>query len=229
MEIFYDDVEEFEVYRRDYFPSLVKNGFGERMFPNLKIYLEKKYDTWQDGINTNREHFVPSEGIIYSNMITYNEWKQTVPLSREEYDRIVIGGKVSSLPHEIGHYIHFDKFGEDNSLMWQKAGSFMHIELDFSEISYTGYWYKPAYEKFANYFESCIEGRTKDELFMDFVRELYGIKVKVLGNNEYKIIDGRAYAPLRLVTETFQDRTLRDIVWLETTKEVVVVSAENGY
>jgi hypothetical protein len=227
MKIQFENDADYDVYKRDYYPLLVRNGFSWRMFPELGIYLDMKYPGWTDGINTNREHTNPNIPAIFARMITEEEWSKMGVIG-VTYERF-ISGKPSSLPHEIAHYIHLTRFGADASLLWQKACAFMAKPMDFTERLVNGYWWKQSYEDFANYFEDCVEGRKQDDAFMDFVRGLFGIKFRFYREGEYILKDDRAHVPIRLITDTFKDGILRDIDWLPDTREVVVISGETGF
>lgn len=232
MKVHFEKDADYDVYKRDYYPLLVRNGFSWRMFPELGIYLDMKYPGWEDLTNTNREHIRPDITLIFARMITLEEWI-AAGCQEEEYKRVVMDGKTSSLPHEIGHYIHLTKFGADGSLLWQKACSLMGQSMNFGNQSSGGYAWKQSYEDFANYFEDCVEGRKTDEIFMDFVRGLFGIKHKIYtegdGDRNFTIVNNRAKAPMRAIIEDFRDQRLRDIDWLEAIREVVVISGESGF
>lgn len=233
MKIFFEKDADYDVYKRDYYPLLVRNGFSWRMFPELGIYLDMKYPGWINLPNTDKEHIRPDIPAIFVRMITLDEWK-AAGAREADYKAVVMDGKTSSLPHEIGHYIHLTKFGEDGSIWWAKACALMGKSMDFGGQQSGTYWFRPSYEDFANYFEACIEGRKKDEVFMNFVRGLFGIKYRIYTDEHYIIAKDkygldRAHVPIRLITETFQDGILRDIDWLEATREVVVISAESGF
>lgn len=233
MRILFEKDADYDVYKRDYYPLLVRNGFSWRMFPELTIYLDMKYPGWEDLPNTDKEHIRPDIPAIFVRMITLDEWL-AVGGRREDYKRVVEDGKPSSLPHEIGHYIHLTKLGEDGSLLWHKAATLMNKPLNFGTQSGGGYVWKQSYEDFANEFEACIEGRKKNEPFMDFVRGLFGIKYRIYTGQDYIIAKDkygldRAHVPIRLITDTFKDGILRDIDWLEATREVVVISGQTGF
>lgn len=239
MKIYFDKDADYDVYKRDYYPLLVREGFSWEMFPELGLYLDKKYPGWQDGTNTDKEHIKPDyDGpgpdvpAIYVKMVTLAEWVDA-GAKAENYKRAVMDGKTSSLPHEIGHFIHFDKFGKDGSILWKRACALMGKNMSFTSQEKGGYWWKQSYEDFANYFEDCIEGRKTDPVFMDFVRGLYVIKYRIYlegkEQHDYTIVNDRAKAPMRSIIDTFKNQRLRYIDWLPATREVIVISAESGY
>lgn len=241
MKVFFEKDADYDVYKRDYYPLLLRNGFSWRMFPELGIYLDMKYPGMKNTGNSTHEHIKPDldgpgpdKPAIFVRMITLDEWVNA-GAPKESYKQCVQDGKISSLPHEIGHYIHLSKFGNDGSLLWLKACALMGVSPSFKyQREGSGYSWRQSYEDFANYFEACIEGRIRDEVFMDFVRGLFGIKYRIYTNKDYIIqkdkhgLD-RAWVPVRLITETFKDGTLRDIEWLGATREVVVITAESGF
>ena len=233
MEIRFDKDADYDVYKRDYYPLLVRQGFSWRMFPRWTLYLDMKYPGWVDGINTDKEHTSPNLFAIYSKMITPQEWT-AIGGNIAEYKRIVQDGKPSSLPHEILHVMQIETWGPEGSPIWVRACELSGTPLDFRPRTEGGYYYKPAWEGPANYFERIIEGRHKDDAFMDFIRGLYGIRYRSYTDTDYIIAKDkygldRAHVPIRLIMETFQDGILRDIDWLEATREVVVISAESGF
>lgn len=231
MQVFFEKDADYDVYKKYYYPLLVRNGFSWRMFPELTIYLDMKYPGWPGGINSDKEHFNPNNMSIFVRMITKQEWIDSGN-DPTLYERIA-KHYPSSLPHEIMHYVHTKYFGQDGSKTWLHALALIGEKPDFTPKNSGDYWWKPSYEAIANYFESCIEGRKKDEVFMSFVRGLFKIKHKIYvegeGDNEFALVNNRAKAPMRAIIDDFRDQRLRDIEWLYDTREVVVISSETGF
>lgn len=220
MKILFEKDADYDHYKKYYYPLLIKHGFTWKLFPELTIYLDMKYPEWVGSINSNREHIRPDIPAIFVRMIDFDEWTAAgAPAS--EYQR-VMNTHPSSLPHEIGHYFHIKYFGEDNSLLWQKACVLMKKEPSF-DYQYDGnYAWKQSYEDFANYFEDCIEGRNEDEEFLSFVRDLACKSVKITPQ-EYLIQkdeegNDRAWLPVRKVAEKLD----RVVEYSEDTKDVWV-------
>lgn len=224
MEIRFRTNAEYDEYKKTYYPLMVKNGFPWQLFPELSIACELKYDGWKDGINTNREHYnldsrPDIEGAqpkIYTAILTEEEWIAAGG-TKESFIN-VRKAKTSSLIHEIMHHIHITYFGEDNSLIWKKAAALTGLTLDFGSKTSGDYWYKPVYEDIANYFENVIEGRKENEPFLQFLRELIGIKFVKVTPAEYKIIEDKTYLPVRSIAEKFK----ANVEWLDETKEVYI-------
>lgn len=224
MDIRFRTDAEYDEYKKTYYPLLIKNGFHWKLFPELSIAVELKYDGWKDGVNTNREHYnsdsrpdIPGkQPKIYTTIMTLDEWLAAGG-TKESFANVQ-AAKISSLVHEIMHHIHFTYFGEDNSLIWKKAAALTGIALDFSNKTSGDYWYKPAYEAIANYFEDVIEGRKANEPFLQFLRELIGIEFIRVTEAEYKIIEDRTYLPVRMIAEKFK----ANVEWLDETREVYI-------
>ena len=234
-----------DVFDKWYKPILYRQGFGMRLFPGTGIFLDKPYPGWKEGINTNNEHVNPNpygsfEYRIFSRMVTWEE-AQAAGWDAKTYENMS-KHRISSLPHELGHVVHFKGFGKDGSPTWMKALELMgktQIPADyFSPTTAGNYWYKPAYEDFANYMESIVELRQENVPLMKFVWELFGIEVLVfkLGSKQYtrngtiKEMDrvlpndeGRTFAPLRLLFEEFQDIKLRDVFYNWEHQEVILL------
>jgi len=232
MEIFFEKDSDYDVYKKYYYPLLVRQGFSWRMFPELSIYLDLRYPGWTGGINSDTEHFNPNNMNIFVRMITEQEWIQAGN-DPALYDKIS-KHYPSSLAHEIMHYIHTKHFGADGSKTWLHALALIGETPNFKAQNTGSYWWKPSYEAIANYFEACIEGRKKDAVFMSFILGLFGIKYRIYTSDDYVITKDRygldrAHVPIRLITETFKDGILRDIDWLEATREVVVISGAKGF
>lgn len=234
MQIFFNCDKKYDVYKRDYYPLLLRHGFSWRLFPELKIYLDMDYpDRQDDHISKNLEHYRPDVPLIYAKMMTLDDWL-AVGNDEASYWRAV-ETLPSSLPHEIMHHIHYKYFGEDDSLIWRKAAALTGLNLDFRPHKKGEYHYKPAYEAVANYFEDCIEGRASNEPFLQFIRDLIGIKYVVLtidkrtyqANGETKTLDvppvikdGRTLIPVRATHAAFN----HDVQYLDGTKEVVIAT-----
>jgi hypothetical protein len=217
LQIFFEKDADYDVYKRDYYPLMIRNGFSWKLFPNLKLYLDMQYpEQTQDYIGQNLEHYRPDLPVILAKMITLEEWLD-VGNSEVGYWQMA-QTKPSSLVHEIGHHIHFTYFGEDNSLIWQKAAALTGIDLDFAPGKAGRYAYKPAYEAIANYFEDCIEGRKENEAFLQFIRELIGVEFIKVTEAEYRIFDDKTYLPVRSIAEKFKC----DVDWDDETREVYI-------
>lgn len=217
MQIFFEKDADYDVYKRDYYPLMIRNGFSWKLFPNLKLYLDMQYpEQTQDYIGQNLEHYRPDLPVIFAKMITLEEWKATGNDESSYWRMVQI--RPSKLPHEIMHHIHFTYFGEDNSLIWKKAAALTGITLDFSSKTSGDYWYKPAYENIANYFEDIIEGRKENEAFLQFIRELIGVEFIKVTEAEYRIFDDKTYLPVRSIAEKFKC----DVDWDDETREVYI-------
>lgn len=217
MDIRFRTDAEYDEYKKTYYPLMIKQGFPWQLFPELSVSVELKYEGWVDGTNTNREHYRPGEKPkIYTVIMTEEEWL-AVGGTKESFQR-VRDAKISSLVHEIMHHIHTKYFGEDNSLTWKKAAALTGIVLDFTEKMSGDYWFKPAYENIANYFEDVIEERKTNEPFLQFLRELIGIEFVKVTESEYKIINDRTYLPVRMIGEKLNCQ----VDWLDETREVYI-------
>lgn len=238
--------EDKDVFDRWYKPLLYRQGFSMRLFPDVAIFLDKQYPGWTDGVNTNKEHTNtnPYGGLnyrIFSRMITWEE-ARAVGIDEEMYVKLC-KHRTSSLPHElVGHVVHFKGFGKDGSTTWLKALELMGISdipKDYFTPTYAGnYWYKPAYEAFANYMEDIVELRKENTPLVRFIWNLFGIELLIfkLGSKQYtrngiiKEMDrvlpneaGRTFAPIRLLFEEFRDIKLRDVFYNWEHEEVILV------
>lgn len=224
MDIFFLKDADYDVYKRDYYPILVQNGFSWRMFSTLKIYLDMPYpDRQNDYISQHLEHYRPDLPLIYSKMITLDEWIATG--SDEQSYWNVVKAKTSSLPHEIGHHLSMFFSIEE----WTKAAALGGFNLDFNTVTSGDYIYTPAWEDFANHFESCIEGRISNEPFLQFVRDVFGIKHLIYKDADFTLVNDHARIPIRNLIETFRGQRLQDIDWLPVTREAIVISGEKGF
>lgn len=239
MQIFFQKNDDYDTYKRDYYPLMLRKGFSWKLFPNLKLYLDMPYPGQaSDHISQNLEHYRPDLPVILAKMITLEEWRATGG-NEEGYWRMV-QTKPSSLIHEIMHHIHFHYFGEDNSIYWQKAAALTGVTLDFTPSTSGKYAFKPAYEQISNYFEDCIEERKENEPFLQFIRDLLGIKYVVMeiGKRQYiangKTLtmdttptisrDGRTVTPARFTHEAFGHEVEFLANVREDRQEVVIVS-----
>lgn len=224
MDIRFRTNAEYDEYKKTYYPLMVKKGFPWQLFPELSVAVELKYDGWTDGVNVNREHYNSDSrsdlpGVqpkIYTAIMTEEEWL-AVGGTKESFIN-VRKARTSSLVHEIMHHIHFTYFGDDNSLIWQKAAALTGIRLDFGNQTSGDYWFKQAYEDIANYFEAVIEERKENEPFLQFIRELIGVEFIKVTDEEYTIINDRTYLPVRMIAEKLKCQ----VDWLDETKEVYI-------
>lgn len=233
MQIYFEKDADYDVYKRDYYPCLIRNGFPWQLFPDLRLYLDMKYPEQGDSYMERLEHYRPDLLVISAKMITLDEWT-AAGNDAASYWRLV-QLKPSSLPHEIMHHIHYNYFGADGSPAWIKAAALTGITLDFAGSAAGSYVYKPAHEAIANYFEACIEGRITNEPFLQFIRGLIGVKFVRLkiGSQEYQangltrtmdiapmIKDGRTLTPPRFTHEPFG----HIVEYLQDTQEVAIAS-----
>jgi hypothetical protein len=233
-----------EVYKKYYWPLLVREGFHpDIVFNELAIYIEVKYEGWTGGINSDREHFNPNkyknQYRSYVKMITFEEWIAAGNDPRL-YERVA-KHRPSSLIHEIHHYIHTTKYGRDGSSTWLKLLDLIGEKPDFAPQNSGDYWWKTSYEVTSNYFESCLELRKKDNKFLQFVRDVCNIKLlrfksnttEYFANGVYKHSDeptenknGRIKVPLRTLAEELEGVTVRKIEWLPDFEEAIFIGGD---
>ncbi len=239
MKFQYDTPKAFQVFYKYYFPLWQRAGFTWDMFPEITIYINTNPST--GGINSNKEHYSPSENYIFVRMPQGEEEIENMGLPFETF----ISVYPSSLFHEIGHHIHYKYGTKNDSPFWEKARELSggKIGSDFKERTISGhYWWIPAHENFANYFEDIIERRIKNEKFLDWIAELVGVdRVKVIeltiGSDEVLIngvkekIDtepiihkNRTLVPLRFIAEELGF----EVKYYEDTKKVILTRLKEG-
>jgi len=237
---------DYLVFEKWYLPILYRQGFGMRAFRGTGLFLDKQYPGWEGGTNSGNEHVNPNpygdfEYRIFSRMVTWPE-AQAAGWDFKTYENMS-KHRTSSLPHELaGHVVHLKGFGKDGSPTWMKVLELMgktQIPNDYFSPTMSGnYWYKPAYEDFANYMESIVELRQENVPLMRFIWELFGIEVLIfkLGSSQYTrngILkemdralpndDGRSFVPIRLLANEFQDIKLRDVFYNWEHQEVILL------
>lgn len=232
-----------EVFLKWYYPILFRQGFSKRLFPRTGLFLDIQYPNWDGGVNSDKEHVnvnVTSQYDfrIFSRMTTLQEWL-SVGNSAQDYEK-VSKHRISSLPHELGgHVVHLKLFGKDGSDIWRHVYKLMGVPMPSFQATYAGsYWYKPAYETFANYMEDIIELRKTNIPLMQYIWSLLGIEILVfkLGEKTYtrngvvkemdRVLyndDGRTFAPTRLLIEEFRDIKLRDVFYNWEHQEVILI------
>ncbi|MDN5323724.1 MAG: hypothetical protein PWQ67_2178 [Clostridia bacterium] len=244
LKIFFKNPADYKVFEKWYYPILFRQGFSQRLFPRTGIFLEMQYPDWNGGVNSNKEHVNPNvtsqyDFRIFSRMVTKEEalaagWTEKMYKNSLKH-------RISSLPHELGgHVVHLKLFGKDNSEIWQKVWKLMGRtdKPDFKPAKAGDYWYKPAYEIFANYMEDIIELRKENIPLMQYIWELLGIEILIftLGSNIYyrngvkKKMDrvlpndnGRTFAPIRLLIDEFKDIKFRDVFFNWEHNEVILI------
>lgn len=247
MKIYYDDPTKYKMFTDRYLPLLARVGISQHALPQLSIYIDKEYPNFgYDQFGGKHQHVLRrgDQLLMYVRLFTLEDalaqgWDEDV------YNRYMLTNP-DTVPHEMGHAVHFTLFGEDGSTTWQTAWRLMGRTdaIDFVRGQFGAMEGQcPAYEVFAKYFADLTVGKVTNIPLMQWLWHLMGVTVLVfkIGSDTYTrsgivkqmarplpIIEGTSYLPNRLLVEELQGVTLRDVVYVEQTKEIVVIGGNNN-
>jgi hypothetical protein len=246
MKIHYDDHAKYKMFADRYLPILARLGISQYNLPKLSVYIDKEYpDFGNDQFGGKHQHVLrrSDQLLMYLRLLTLQD-ALAQGMSEDLYNRYMI--TTDTVPHEFGHALHFTWFGSDGSDTWQTVWRLMGRAdpLDFVRGQFGAMAGQcPAYEAFANYFADMVMMRTTNIALMQYLWQLMGVMVLVfkLGSKDYTrngitkqmprplpIVDGTSYLPNRLLIEELQGVTLRDVVYVEQTKEIVVIGGNKN-
>jgi len=222
LQYFFKDKYEKATFEKRYLPLFRREGFYPGIYPNLSFYVDIPYEGKPTtGWLANREHFIDERDIIYTNVINEEETK-VIGLSEEQLNLV----KPSKCSHELGHFIHVEYGTIEDSDFWIKAQQLSKgkIRRQFNLIDQGNYRYIPAYEDFANYFEDILEGRIKNDAFMNWIRSLMDVYFITYDINDegFKLENGKSYLWTRKIIEDLVGKRFKGIWWDKEYKKVYI-------
>lgn len=242
MKIIYDDPAKYKLFTDRYLPMLARLGISQYSLPKLSVYIDKEYPSFGfDQFGGKHQHVLKrgDQLLMYIRLLTLQD-ALAQGMDEDVYNRYMASNP-DTVPHEMGHVVHLTWFGPDNSVTWQTIWRLMGRTdaLDYTRGQFGAMAGQcPAYEAFANYFADMVLGRVTNIPLMQYLWQLMGVSVltfKVGEKTYYRngvakqiskplpVIEGTSYLPSRLVVEELRGVTLRDVVYVDQTKEIVVI------
>lgn len=242
MKIYYDDPEKHKMIADRYLPLLARVGISQHVLPKLSVWINKEYPSFGfDQFGGKHQHVLRrgDQLLMYIRLLTLQD-ALLQGMTEDVYNRYMATNP-DTVPHEFGHAVHFTWFGSDGSDIWQTAWRLMGRTdpLDFGRGQFGAMEGQvPAYEAFANHFADVVVGKVTNIPLLQYLWQLMGVSVLIfkLGEKMYyrngvakqmarplPIVEGTSHLPIRLIVEELQGVTLRDVVYVEQTKEIIVI------
>ena len=159
------------------------------------------------------------------------------------YYGIYLDALMSTLRHELGHYVHIKYMPNDGDGNWIKWAITFNASLDFGyKVGPGDYPHYPSHEKFANVFMENMGRGFLNYTARKFYFGLWGVRVPdiikiTIGNQTAEVnskqvdIDqpaiimpetGRTMVPLRFIAEALGAK----VQWNKKTQEILIIKTE---